>query len=805
MALNYGIFSFMNVRKPLLLIFLIAIVSFFLFSEIDGLIHGLEKEKEDSYAQNKINLQTILDIQKQSTRTTATQLANDSIVKRAYLENNPQLIINHLVSFWNEARKQDLVYEIHFFKPPAISFVNFSNFDSIGKDVSRVRKDIAWITSSFKNSSHLMMCKTYAGIRATYPILDDEGNILGGVSLGKKVDWIPDTLKKTTKKDAFLVYTDSSAQSLAPTFYERFLENKFKVNGYILADRTIEIEPELINRIDFSSAIQDIEIGRKKYSLNIYPLYDFEHKPIAYVTVLNNLDAFYQTFYTRLGKDLLVLLTIFLLLHLFVRQNVYKYLQRVASVQALARAYTVKDFSSITKDEEALTCELKEGDEIDQLNKDVLLMGVVLREYYNSLEDEVDEKTAELKVSNARLTHQLYTNPITKLPNRKAFFKDLNVITSPQLAVLNVNRFKIINDVYGVEVGNKLLVDLAKLIIDGCDKFRTYHLGADEFALLGDSTLDNTFFENAVSKLLNTIESHAFSVNKEKVELNMAVYAGISFEREYTMESADIALGTAKQMHLPYVIHDEQLGLKQVHDNNIRLMKKIKDALSQGDMKVYYQPIVDADEKIVKYESLIRMIDGEKVLTPYHFLELAKKSQYYQGITRTVIKESFKKFRDKEVSFSVNINADDIVNEKTADYIIDALAGYEKKSNVVFEIVETESIKNFKAVQNFIDRVKSMGAKIAIDDFGSGYSNFSYLLELRPDYLKIDGSLIRNINTDESAFTVVKTIVEFSKSLGIKTVAEFIHSKEVFDLVKSLGVDEFQGYYFSEPKSDIES
>ncbi len=801
----YGIFLSMNISKPLILIFIIAIVGFFFFSETNGFFNELNKIKEDGYAQNKINLDTILGLQKQNTQTSAIQLSNDSVVRDAYIQNKPELLIEHLLPFWKKVKANNLIYEIHFFKPPAVSFVNFSNYGSIGKDVSDVRKDITWMTSSFKDSSHLMMCKSYAGVRATYPILDTNGDMLGGVSLGKKVDWLPQILKKTTKKDSILVYTKKSVQSLAPKYYEDFMKDKVEVGEYILAEKTIDIMPEMIKNIDFSSKVQDIEIDGSKYSLNTFPLFDFEHNTMAYVSVFNGVDGFYQDFYAHMTRNLLVLSFIFLFLYFFVRQSVQKYVQRVASIQALAHAYTAQDFSDIYEQENALSCDLKHVDEIDRLKRDVLVMGVSLRDHYERLENRVDTKTAELKIINARLEHQLYTNPLTNLPNRKAFFKDLNEIVAPQVAILNVNRFKIINDVYGVEVGNQLIVDLATLIVNGCDKFKTYHLGADEFALLGDNTLNNELFEEAVSKVLNDIENHVFSVDKEKVELNVAVYAGISFESEYTVESADIALGSAKQMHLPYVVHDEELGLKQVHNNNIRLMKKIKDALSQGDMKVYYQPIVNGNEEIVKYESLIRMIDNDKVLTPYHFLELAKKSQYYQGITRTVIKESFKKFKDKDISFSVNINADDITNEKTCGYILESLSQYAKKTNVVFEIVETESIKNFKAVQNFIDQVKRMGAKIAIDDFGSGYSNFSYLLELRPDYLKIDGSLIRNIDTDENAYKVVKTIVEFSKSLGVKTIAEFIHSKEVFELVKSLGVDEFQGFYFSEPQSDIQS
>ena len=801
---TYGIFILMNFRKPLIWIFIFAFASFFLFSEINSFVHGLDKLKEDSYAQNKINLDTILDLQKQNTQLIAMQLANDEVVQQAYIQDSQEMMIRHIEPFWKKVKQKDLIYEIHFFKPPATSFVNFSNFNSIGKDVSSVRKDISWITSSFQNSSHLMMCKTYAGVRATYPIFDKKGQMLGGLSLGKKVDWIPSILKKTTKKDAFLTYTDASTQSLAKQYYDSFLDDKEKIDGYILADKTMDISSELVNSMDFSVETQDVEIEGKPYFLNVFPLFDFEQNVMAYVTVLNDLEPFYAQFYIRMGKNMLFLILLLVLLYLLVRQDRHKYLKRVSSIQALTHAYRKKDFSHIDEDEKGDLCQIKSSDEIVRLEKDVIAMGVTLRGYYNNLEEEVEKKATQLQESNARLRYQLYTDDLTELPNRNAFFRDLKETVMPQVAILNVNRFKMVNDVYGVDVGNALLIDLSKEISQKYHSGKIYHLGADEFVFLGGSSIDNENFEKQIVNLLEMIEKHLFIVGEERIELDISISAGISFEREHAVESADIALNRAKQMHLGHVVYDSERGLKKLHNNNIKLMKKIKDALINGDMQVYYQAIVDETGLVRKYEALVRMIDGDIVLTPYHFLEIAKKSKYYQAITHTVIEQSFENFKDRDMAFSININADDILNKETVDFILDSLSSYTDASRVVFEIVESESIDKFDSVQKFISQVKGMGAKVAIDDFGSGYSNFSYLLELRPDYLKIDGSLIKNIDTDTNAYHIVKTIVQFAKTLQIKTIAEFIHSKEVFEVVKSLGVDEFQGYYFAEPSKEIE-
>ena len=119
---------------------------------------------------------------------------------------------------------------------------------------------------------------------------------------------------------------------------------------------------------------------------------------------------------------------------------------------------------------------------------------------------------------------------------------------------------------------------------------------------------------------------------------------------------------------------------------------------------------------------------------------------------------------------------------------------------IIFELLESEGIENYKEVMSFIEDVKSYGAKIAIDDFGSGYSNFERIVELQIDFLKIDGSLIKNIHQNDDMKIITKTIVNFAKELGIKTVAEFVHSKEVLKEVEALGVDYAQGFYIGKPQ-----
>ncbi len=161
-------------------------------------------------------------------------------------------------------------------------------------------------------------------------------------------------------------------------------------------------------------------------------------------------------------------------------------------------------------------------------------------------------------------------------------------------------------------------------------------------------------------------------------------------------------------------------------------------------------------------------------------------------------------FHKKEFEFSVNLTIDDILNIEIQDYIFELLNKYGIGERVVFEIVESESIENFNQVVSFIRNVKEFGCKIAIDDFGTGYSNFEYLMKLEADYIKIDGSMIKNIDTDNNAKMVVETIVNFAKKMNMKTIAEFVENEEILKIVNELGIDYSQGYYFSAPKPELD-
>ncbi|MFY9082727.1 EAL domain-containing protein, partial [Aliarcobacter butzleri] len=188
------------------------------------------------------------------------------------------------------------------------------------------------------------------------------------------------------------------------------------------------------------------------------------------------------------------------------------------------------------------------------------------------------------------------------------------------------------------------------------------------------------------------------------------------------------------------------------------------------------------------------------IIPPIKFLDFSKKVKLYSSITRKVIKEACETFKHRNENFSINLNIADIKDKETVKEIIKNITETNTASKVTFEILESEGIENYDEVISFINQIKALGAKIAIDDFGTGYSNFEHLLRLDVNYIKIDGSLIKNIASDEKHRIIVETIVSFARRIGIKTVAEFVADKQILEIIKEIGVSCAQGYYIGKPE-----
>lgn len=403
-----------------------------------------------------------------------------------------------------------------------------------------------------------------------------------------------------------------------------------------------------------------------------------------------------------------------------------------------------------------------------------------------------------------QLSYMANNDTLTGLGNRNKLLSDIEQSKEPAMAIINIDNFSHINDFYGHTVGDEVICTFAKKLSDFKESpnCNLYHVSGDEFVILYKDIQRADFLER-MRVLEQKLSKAEIAVSDDFILFNFSI--GISFEKkEKILATADMALKIAKRSNKAVVIYESGISLESEYANNIKWKKIIQNAIESDRVVPLFQAIVNNQTlKWEKYESLVRIVEDDKLIAPYFFLAISKKTRHYVRITQIMIEKSFKTFKDKEEEFSINLTIEDILSPEIAEFLFALLEQCGIGERVVFEIVESESIENFEAVMAFIAKVKLYGCKISIDDFGTGYSNFSYLVKLRPDYIKIDGSLIRDICTNASSEIVVKNLVNFAKDLGMKTIAEFVENEAIFLKVKSLGVDYSQGYYFSEPKQRL--
>ena len=413
----------------------------------------------------------------------------------------------------------------------------------------------------------------------------------------------------------------------------------------------------------------------------------------------------------------------------------------------------------------------------------------------------------DLKRSEEEIGELATTERLTKLLNRFSFEKDEKELNHPVLFLINIDGFSHINGFYGIEVGDLILKEFAvrlKGLIPENLNANIYKLGGDDFGVLFEH--NPGFDPKALAeKMVTEIEKRDFMYQDYNISLSISI--GISRERP-VLEKADMVLHYLKRYtRLKYREYSEELSLYKNISENMRVLNILKKAISRDAVVAYFQPIVNNQTgRIEKYECLVRVIDEEgNVLSPSSFLQVAKEARLYGEITKRMIERGVAAFKDKDYEFSINISVEDINDREIEEFMTMVLKkSPEMACRTTFEIIESEGIENYEIVRDFIQKVKEYGCKIAIDDFGAGYSNFGHTMQLNIDYLKIDASLIKEIDKNEKSQILTETIVNYAKRLGIKTIAEYVHSEEVHKKVKALGVDYSQGYYIGAPQPTIE-
>jgi len=397
---------------------------------------------------------------------------------------------------------------------------------------------------------------------------------------------------------------------------------------------------------------------------------------------------------------------------------------------------------------------------------------------------------------------------ITDVMNpKKQLIADLSYIDNPILIFLQIANYDLFKEFYSETLMHTFEFELEQVILNyfpqNSNLKKVYNLSNGLFGFLKNEDFIEKELMDSLKEVIEKFKEIGISFKETNYDIDICI--SFATEGNHILDDVYIGIQHGLKYKIPIVYAKNFHRRAQIEARNkLKSIGMIKDALSNnGSFTSFFQPIINNEtNEIEKYESLIRLIDEEgNTISPFQFLDVAKKTGYYSDITELVINNSFKALEYTNKDISINLSSSDIENKYIRKLLWKLIRKKEHKGRIIFELLEDEEVNDFELVKNFILQSKLEGqVKIAIDDFGSGYSNYERLLEFQPDILKIDGSLIKNIVTDTYSRHVVESIIVFAKKQNIKTIAEFVVNEEVFDTIKDLGIDYSQGYHLGEPK-----
>ena len=409
----------------------------------------------------------------------------------------------------------------------------------------------------------------------------------------------------------------------------------------------------------------------------------------------------------------------------------------------------------------------------------------------------------ERKAQEQALERQLYIDTLTNLPNRNALHKAIDLHFSHKLMLINIDDFTTVNTIYGEQIGDVLIQKMAKHLqsILSSDKLKLYRNSGDEFAILADEGVPLDFFKEDAVLMAHQLNPTLLQCLEHEIRVRIRI--GVAHGSQYgnprsLVSMASLALKNAKHTKQAYSFYSEGVDNYLHLEENMTTLEMLDYAIKNKLVKAHFQPIANTrNNEVEKYEALIRIVDRHGITHyPNSFLSIAKGARLYSKFSQEIFVQTLDAAKKNPLfDFSFNIELTDILDAQTSSFILKELRASNCAERIVFELVESEDLIGNEQVYHFFKLIKREGAKIAIDDFGSGYSNYAYLMKLGVDIVKIDGSLISNITTNSDHKRIVKSIINIMHDLGMKVVTEYIEDKEIYQTVVLLGADYAQGHF----------
>ncbi len=424
-----------------------------------------------------------------------------------------------------------------------------------------------------------------------------------------------------------------------------------------------------------------------------------------------------------------------------------------------------------------------------------------------------------------QIHYQARHDGLTGLLNRQAFLTELenhlldNRMRQAEhtLLHLNLDQFRVINDTCGNLAGDQLLQEVTRRLRGQTRPQDTIgRLGSDEFGIILHECGHAAAREMA-QRIRQELAQHRFVWHTERFEISVRI-GGCPIREDngsagLILSQADVACHDAK--HLPQHIQIQEQAFSSLTHQEMAWVARLTRALDENLFRLYFQeivPINESDDHRAHREILLRLEENPgRIIPPSHFLSAAEKYNLMPAIDRWVIRELFQSLKQQggnpDACYTINLSGTTLCDHELSDYIKQCLEESQiNPRDICFEITETEAIRNIGEASRLLLQLRSMGFHCALDDFGSGMSSFNYLKSLPADILKIDGSLIRDLEMGNNRFShaVVSSIRHIAQEIGMLTVAEHVHSESVLATVRGLGIDFAQGYHLHAPEALVQ-
>lgn len=403
----------------------------------------------------------------------------------------------------------------------------------------------------------------------------------------------------------------------------------------------------------------------------------------------------------------------------------------------------------------------------------------------------------QLDAQRSKMKRAVFFDEDLGLDNQTKFLYDREEKQLDKIAVYSLKNERIIQLFLGREKFFKELKEIYKNIRKsaGSGKLHFYSYGDCSLLIAGETSVKKEEFlvyAKNVFEQLNGINRSEFVFTYEGVTV---------IGEEEPLQKAEAAIQYANNHKIPFVdysrLSEEVLCVKE----EMHILQVLREALAQDGIVPYFQGIYDnKQKKITMYEALIRIRDGKgNLYYPNQFLPISKEYNLYETLSVRMVGKVMSMFLDQNIRVTINLNVQDIYDRDMIKMIFRYLKKAAHPENFVFELVESEEVTDYQFIKQFADSIHELGAKIAIDDFGSGFSNLLHIIQIDADILKIDGEIIKAVSYDPNCREFVSMINGWCNSKGKEVVGEFVENETIQQVMEEIGISHSQGYYFAKP------